>query len=61
MVREYIIEVRDGNDPVTVGELVRCKDCKHNVGSSCDYSAVYTRPHGYCDWGKRKETEDAVH
>lgn len=38
-----------------VVEVVRCKDCKHNDGSCCDYSAVYTRPNGYCHWGERRE------
>ena len=38
-----------------VVEVVRCKDCKHNDGSCCDYSAVYTRPNGYCQWGERRE------
>lgn len=55
---EYI--VRETGYPGTlkqeiVGELVRCKDCKHNQGSCCDYSAVYIRPNGYCQWAERKE------
>lgn len=37
--------------------VVRCNDCKHNDGSCCDYSAVYTRPNGYCCWGERKDGE----
>ena len=35
--------------------VVRCKDCLYRVGSACDYSAVYVRPNGYCQWGERKE------
>lgn len=34
-------------------EIVRCKDCKFKEGSCCDYSAVYVRPNGYCQWGER--------
>lgn len=46
----------DGQGYLT--ELVRCTDCKHNDGSCCDYSAVWVRPNGYCQWGERKEKED---
>ena len=38
-------------------EVVRCKDCKYRVGSACDYSAVWVRPNGYCQWGERREDE----
>lgn len=38
-------------------EVVRCKDCMYRYGNVCDYSAVYVRPHGYCQWGRRKEDE----
>ena len=38
-----------------VVEVVRCKDCKYKEGSACDYSAVYVRPNGYCQWGERRE------
>lgn len=41
----------------TTTEVVRCKDCLYRVGSACDYSAVYVRPNGYCQWGRRKEDE----
>lgn len=40
-----------------VVEVVRCKDCKYKEGSACDYSAVYVRPNGYCQWGERREDE----
>ena len=36
-------------------EIVRCKDCKYREGSMCDYSAVYVRPNGYCQWGEKEE------
>ena len=37
-----------------VVEVVRCKDCKYKEGSVCDYSAVYVRPNGYCQWGEKR-------
>lgn len=37
--------------------VVRCKDCKYRQGNTCDYSAVWTRPNGYCQWGERREDE----
>lgn len=39
-------------------EVVRCKDCLYRVGNACDYSAVYVRPNGYCQWGERKDETD---
>lgn len=53
-----------------VVEVVRCKDCKYshkitdaNVITllSCNYQNAHgmlVENHGYCKWGKRKETED---
>lgn len=38
-------------------EVVRCKDCKYKQGSACDYSAVWVRPNGFCQWGERKEDD----
>ena len=42
-------------------KVVRCKDCKYRQGVTCDYSAVYVRPNGYCNWGQRKEELNGVH
>ena len=39
-------------------EVVRCKDCMYRDGNVCDYSAVYVRPHGYCQWGRREEDDN---
>ena len=52
-------EIFDINNAPTVDAVpvVRCKDCLYREGSACDYSAVYVRPHGYCQWGRRKENE----
>lgn len=41
-----------------VVEVVRCKDCKYKEGSVCDYSAVYVRPNGYCQWGERRDDDE---
>lgn len=35
-------------------EVVRCKNCIYREGSVCNYSSVYVRPNGYCQWGERK-------
>lgn len=40
-----------------VVEVVRCKDCKYREGSACDYSAVYVRPEGYCQWGEKEDAK----
>lgn len=37
--------------------VVRCKDCKYNQESACEYSAVWVRPNGFCQWGERREYE----
>lgn len=38
--------------------VVRCKDCFYRDGNVCDYSSVYVRPHGYCQWGRREEDDN---
>lgn len=38
-------------------EIVRCYACKYREGSVCDYSAVYVRPNGYCQWGEKEDAE----
>lgn len=53
---------RDSIKQITVGNkefvlVVRCKDCKYRQGSVCDYSAVWVRPNGYCQWGERRDDE----
>ena len=52
-------EIFDINNAPTVDavEVVRCKDCLYRDGNACDYSAVYVRPNGYCQWGRRREDE----
>jgi hypothetical protein len=41
--------------------VVRCRDCMHRNGSACDYSAVWVRKNGFCQWGERKHDEDPSH
>lgn len=62
---EYIVELGKAlYDPDTGAavfkpefreKITRCRDCKHNDGAVCDYSAVYTRPNGFCQWAERRE------
>lgn len=52
---QTIAELLDGSIGLIDEEIVRCKDCKFKEGSCCDYSAVYVRPNGYCQWGERRQ------
>lgn len=47
----------DSTKAEVVGELVRCKDCRYRDGNACDYSAVWVRDNGYCQWGERRNDE----
>ena len=51
-----ILDMYD-NSSQDVVPVVRCKDCMYRLGSACDYSAVYVRPNGYCQWGRSKEDD----
>ena len=55
-IAEAIDEWSDEGCPPTVDavKVVRCKDCLYRDGSICDYSAVYVRPNGYCQWGREE-------
>lgn len=46
-----------------VGELVRCKDCKHwyadaDTGMACEYTNMGQPEDGFCNWGERKGGDD---
>ena len=41
--------------PIDAVPVVRCKDCKYRAGRACDYSAVWVRADGFCNWGERIE------
>ena len=61
MITEWVVSVDEDKsimDAKWVTELVRCKDCKYRQGSVCDYSAVWVRPNGFCQWGDKKEEEE---
>lgn len=56
---EYIIKLADNDAPMmtTAEEIVRCRDCKHNVNGACarwDYCDI-DGSNGFCAWAKRKE------
>lgn len=66
--RLWIIEARDGEwgaNGICKGELVRCKDCKHNIGEKvwldgdvtidCDNGMGYPQPDWFCADGERKD------
>lgn len=70
---EQIVRLEINGDETkaeVVGEIVRCMDCKYghmfadmNVIPllSCNYKNAHgmlVENHGYCKWGKRKETEE---
>ena len=55
--RVELAELIETEPTVDAVEVVRCKDCLYRDGSACDYSAVYVRQNGYCQWGRRKEDE----
>lgn len=62
-MKEYIVIKEKGNAPITVAELIRCKDCRWgrkvcgNIECSVDMN-VPSEFHGYewfCPNGERKE------
>lgn len=52
-----IFRMKQWFEHVDAVEVVRCKDCKHKQGNACDYSAVWVRPNGFCQWGKRRDDD----
>lgn len=68
--KEASAEILDTFPTVDAVEVVRCKDCKYGreitdanglTLLSCNYQNAHgmlVENHGYCKWGKRKETED---
>lgn len=65
MISEYIVQKEMGNAPVTVQELVRCKDCRwgrETCGNIECFVDMYepVEYHGYewfCPLGERKDDE----
>ena len=61
MKKDYIVELRDEEadelmDDHWVGELVRCKDCKHWEQSNghCPFNSIFTNEEWFCADGERK-------
>ena len=52
---EWAVQMAEGNCEA----VVRCKDCKHNVGNQgnfveCDCWSDIVKPNGFCSYGERK-------
>lgn len=55
-MKELIIRCsNDGFSAEAVGELVRCKDCKHYDGRPCGKVDWYNSADDFCSRGERKE------
>ncbi len=61
--REYIVKVTDDGECITVGELVRCKDCcfsrphpRHpGVFCICGFTEEDKATEDYCESGERRK------
>lgn len=51
-------DMEKSNSGVSQPDIVRCYECEFNDTSThtCEYSAVYVHPNGFCHWGRKKET-----
>ena len=63
-MKEYIMIKETGNAPITVVELVRCKDCKHGAPTiingiwlSVTCGDVDRRPDWFCGDGERRDDD----
>jgi hypothetical protein len=59
-MKEYIMIKETGNAPITVAELIRCKDCKYSRRiitpfMDCDRFRRVTDTEQFCSWAERKE------
>ena len=65
MTEEYIVRIvrnleNDDYDCITMGELIRCRDCKYYTGYECQRTKVsnirvITNEDDYCSRAERKE------
>ena len=60
MIKEYIVELREEEadelmNEHWVGELVRCKDCKHwkQQTGHCPYNSIFTHSEWFCADGEK--------
>ena len=59
MRNEYIITYDDDGNEITLGTVVRCKDCKHSTEYSdkqldCKWFDTLVFPNDFCSNGKRR-------
>lgn len=38
-------------------DIVRCKECKHNQGGTCEYAEWNCKPDDFCNYGEPKGEE----
>ena len=62
MKKEYIVELREEEadelmNEHWVGELVRCKDCKHweQQTGHCPYNSIFTHSEWFCADGEKDD------
>ena len=53
--KRELLKMVDNQETIDAVPVVRCKDCKYRAGRACDYSAVWVRADGFCNWGERIE------
>ena len=55
--KEDAIECLECLPSADVVEVVRCKDCKHNVSGVCrhDFALNFMRDNDFCSYGERRE------
>lgn len=59
----YAIRVKHEIEALPTIEVVRCKDCKHNMDNGMDYRdntpwcCMCVNPEGFCERGERREDE----
>lgn len=61
--REYIYGISQDKNGApylfNIGELVRCKDCRHRDLFSCPLADNdFQKDEDYCSWGERKGGDD---
>ena len=56
-MKEYIVSYENRYfEDVIVGELIRCKDCKHaDEYNQCEFVNWYNNENDYCSRAERKE------
>ena len=55
MMAEYIMQVEPYNVPITIQELVRCRDCKHYQFAD---NRAFGMPVKRCEWTGFEDVDD---